>query len=202
MDRRGSMKQIVIGLTGPIAGGKGAVAEILKNLGAVCFSLSDRVREVATEKRHSHERKNLQDVGDDLRKTLGGGVLAKLTAAKAFVIAPNAPLIVIDSIRNPGEIEFLRQHKGFILVAVTASQDIRFERLRKRNRPSDPKEKESFLVADNRDLGIGQESLGQQVGACIEMADLVFENNGDATNIKTFVSGRVLPEIEKRRSRL
>ena len=42
--------QIVIGLVGPIASGKGTISEYLKSQGFVYFSLSDVVREITNQK--------------------------------------------------------------------------------------------------------------------------------------------------------
>ncbi len=55
--------QIVIGLVGPIASGKGTISEYLKSQGFVYFSLSDVVREETVARGLEMSRKNLQDVG-------------------------------------------------------------------------------------------------------------------------------------------
>jgi len=66
----------------------------------------------------------------------------------------------------------------FKLIAIDAPQQIRFERLQQRKRESDPKSWEEFVVADERDQGINQPEYGQQVRKCIEMADVVLQNDG------------------------
>jgi len=168
---------MIIGLTGTKAAGKGAVSEILKEKGFIYSSLSDRVREEA-DKRGLIEGKrtvtDLQNIGNDLRKKEGLGTLARRTLDTPNVrVAEN---IVIDGIRNPGEIEVFREYdeQGFWLIAVDAPQEVRFKRLLKRGRNSDPKEWEGFLVVDKRDVGSGEVTSGQQVGKCIESADYLF----------------------------
>ena len=63
----------VVGLTGPIAGGKSVAAELFrKELGFVYFSLSDRVREAAKARGlKDAKREELQNIGDEYRKNFG-----------------------------------------------------------------------------------------------------------------------------------
>lgn len=173
------INRFILGFTGPIAGGKGQVADMFRNgpLCAAYFSLSDRVRETAVRRGLANfTREILQDIGDGLRRDFGGGVIAQLTAGLAFM--EERRFIAIDGIRNPAEVEFFRKTPDFVLFSVTAPQDIRWDRLRQRNRPSDPKTWEEFLARDARDLGIGQDALGQQVSRCMEMADFKIDNTG------------------------
>jgi len=58
---------IISGLTGPIAGGKGMVAELLKKKGFFYSSTSDRVREEIGERGMEITRENLQKIADNLR---------------------------------------------------------------------------------------------------------------------------------------
>lgn len=178
-------KSSVIGLTGQIASGKSEVANTLTiEFGFTCYSLSDRVREMAAFYRETVTRKILQSIGDEMRHMMGGDIFARLTTALVWAEAKNR--VVIDGIRNPSEVEFLKKHPHFVLIAVLAPREIRFERMKARARPSDPKTLEEFVALDDRDMGVGhQDKLGQQVGRCITMADYVLENNG---TIETFQS--------------
>ncbi len=172
------LQQECIGFTGQLAAGKGEALRILySEFGFKSFSLSDRVRETAKARGLENvTREMLMDVGDSLRRDFGGNILAKLSSGLAFV--ESLPRVTIDSIRNPAEVMFLRAHPNFRLIAVVASQEERGRRLIARARPSDPKTYEEFLERDNRDLGVGQGELGQQVGKCIEMADFTVDNSG------------------------
>lgn len=169
-------RRLVVGLTGQIASGKGEVVTLLqREFGFTSYSLSDRVREMAAHYRETVTRKLLQNIGDEVRHMLGGDIFARLTAALIWAEAKER--VAIDGIRNPGEVEFLQKHPGFILIGITAPREIRFERMKARMRPSDPQTLEEFAALDDRDMGVGQEDLGQQVGRCISMADYLFENN-------------------------
>ena len=163
-----------IGLTGTKASGKGAVAELLKQMDFIYSSTSDRVREEAVARgKVNYTIKDLQDIGNELREKFGNEILA----IKTLELVKGNEKVVIDGIRNLGEIEELKRQENFILIGVDAPQEKRFERLVKRARESDPKTWEDFLVMDKRDSGLGEESSGQQVRKCIEQADYFFYNN-------------------------
>lgn len=182
---------LCIGLTGQLASGKGVVAEILeKEFGFSYYSLSQRVREVAkTRKIINVWREILQDIGDEMRQKFGGDILAKLTAGFAFVGGSNR--IVIDSIRNPAEVEFLKQHPRFVLMGVTAPREKRFLWMRERARPSDPTTWEEFVAIDTRDLGIEEDAPGQQVGKCLTMTNIMIINSGSLREFRESVRDKI-----------
>jgi len=171
---------MIIGLTGSISGGKGVVAEFLKEKGFSYFSLSNEVREEAKLKGIEFVREKLQDLGNELREKEGLGVLAKRVIKKIN----SEENIVIDGIRNPAEILELRKLPGFILISVDAPQKIRFERISKRARESDPRTWSEFLKVDNRDKGEGEKNSGQQVGKCMEIADEKLINDSSLEDLR------------------
>jgi len=165
---------MIIGLTGTMASGKDAVADILKKKGFICLSLSDEVREEAKNRQIELTRENLQILGNEMRKEFGNSVLAQKILMKITEPQKN---YIINGIRNPAEIAELKNWPGFYLMAVDAPQDLRFQRLMTRNRPSDPKIFYQFMKADNKDQGIGEEESGQQVIECIKLADVSIFND-------------------------
>ena len=178
------MKYQVVAVVGPIASGKGAVIESLKKKGFLAVSLSDVVREKANEWRLPLTRKNLQDVGDELRKKFGPSILAELVAPKIF--KESTKQFVVDSVRNPAELQYLKKHFKTFIIGITASDDKRFQLMLARGKEWDPKTREEFDALAARDKGIGQEAYGQQVEACLKMADIVIDNNG---TLKQFEDG-------------
>lgn len=179
----------VVGLVGPIASGKGYVADYFERLGYKKYSLSDRVREEARSRGYEENRERLQDIGDILRATQGNSVLAQKTALLIREETSWDEDVVIDSIRNPGEIEYLREIFGATIIGVTAGADTRFQRSIERNYSSDPKTREDFDKAEQRDRGIDQAPYGQAVDACLELADVIIENNGTFEEFKKTVEG-------------
>lgn len=170
-----------IGLTGTLASGKGVVADFLKEKGFAYFSLGDELREIARQRGIEITRKNLQDLGNQLRKESGGGVIAEIISKKIKEGKCNDA--VIDSIRSPYEIEILRKLDNFFLVSIDAPWIYRFERIKSRNRENDPKTPEDFLKVETRDLG-EEEETGQQVGKCMKLADFNFYNTGSLEETK------------------
>jgi dephospho-CoA kinase len=177
----GHMDRKIVGFVGPIASGKGAAIEVFKEAGYVPSSLSDRVREEARRRvaddalRSDFDRSDLQNIGNDLRATEGGATLAKRTWA--LVQGDGSLLVAIDSIRNPEEIHFLRTLPGWrLLIGITASQRRRYQNMISRARATDPKTWEEFKALEERDRGAGETALGQQVDACLALADVRIEN--------------------------
>jgi dephospho-CoA kinase len=64
---------------------------------------------------------------------------------------------VIDGIRNIEEIQFFKEHlkEKFIVVGIFANEKKRYERIKNRNRPDDPKNFEEFKERDRRELSWG-----------------------------------------------
>jgi len=179
---------IVIGLTGTIGSGKNIVAEILKSrFDSWYVSLSSVIRAEIEKKRRVLSRTSLQDHGDELRKKYGGHILAKLAVE---YLQRNKKVIIIDGIRNPGEIEWLKNRFGndFILIAIDAPREMRYERTIKRNRENDPKSWEEFLEADERDLGTNQPEHGQHTRACLDKADFFIDNSGTEEELRKKVN--------------
>jgi dephospho-CoA kinase len=172
------MNKIVIGLVGPMVSGKGDVGKYLKReLGFIYESLSDRVREEADARGVERFRENLVDIGNDLRETNGNAVLAKRTIELLYDQTGN---VVLDGVRNPGEIDYLRREMGALIFGIDAPQEKRLEWYldRAEERGEDSATEEDFYRADSRDYGVGEADSGQQVGRCLEMADCIIYNDG------------------------
>ncbi|KKT48960.1 MAG: hypothetical protein UW41_C0014G0004 [Candidatus Collierbacteria bacterium GW2011_GWC2_44_18] len=188
------MNRTVIGLVGPIASGKGEVAKYLRGLGFLALSLSDRVREEVRARGLPMSRENLQNIGNELRETFGGHVLAERTLEMLADIEGN---IVIDSIRNPSEIDFLRQALGITVIGVDASPEHRLEWYLDRawRRGEDGTAEGDFIRANNRDLGLGENNFGQQVGRCLAMADVIIQNEDTKKHLLEAVDYFLISEL-------
>lgn len=170
---------LVIGVVGQIASGKGMLVKHLnEKLGFVSFSLSSIVH-TELKKREIKEftRQTLQDIGDELRREFGDDILIR--RLNKVIKGQNHERIVIDGIRNPAEIEFLKKNTNFILIGVRSKSELRFKRLLSRRKPWDPKNYNDFKKVDRRDLGIGEDKSGQQVGRCLAYCDYMLTNNKD-----------------------
>jgi dCMP deaminase len=164
-----------IGFTGPNASGKGeAIRYLVEKYKFISTSLSDIIRSEAKARNLEPTRENLIAIGNELRQKEGPSVLAK----RAIQKIKNMPQAVIDSIRNPFEIEELKKNlKNFKLIAITADIKIRFERAKKRGRIGDGTTFEEFQKQEEKELRGDENS--QQLLKCMEMADFTIDNSGE-----------------------
>ena len=173
----------VIGLVGPIASGKGTVAQILKELGFEYYSLSDRIREELARRNLPITREWLQNMGDELRGKYGDDILAQRTS-ELIAESPHTK-IVVDSIRNPGEIRFLREHLDakVTIIGVDAPPEIRWKRFVERGRNENVTTKEEFLAMDARETQKTGESYKIDITGCLKSADRVIKNEGTTDDL-------------------
>lgn len=168
---------MIFGLTGKNAAGKGELAKHLESKGFTYFSLSDALRDEATKQGKDHTREVLIKLGTQMREHFGHGVLAaRINEKIAEHKKQGKEDFVIDSIRNPGEIEELRKNSDFVLIGVHTDAEIRFQRLLKRGRTGDAKTLEEFQ--EHEDKENNNEGAGQQLDKCLEMADKIISSNG------------------------
>ncbi len=173
---------MILGIAGRNASGKGAVARILRDGGFEYFSLSDEIRRALAEKGIEPTRDAMTSEGNCMRHAEGAGALA------ARVIRRFSPGLnqVVDSIRNPEEVNVLRGCENFFLIAVDAPVEIRFQRLQERARPGDPSTLDGFLAAEERELA-GGDPAAQQIIATMKLADYNINNAGDFESLNAAV---------------
>jgi dCMP deaminase len=170
---------MIIGLTGKNGSGKGEAARFLVDSGYEYYSLSDALRDELTVRGETVTRERLVAIGNELRASYGAGVLAERVIAK---LAPEAHAVV-DSIRNPFEVEVLRRRKDFHLLSIEAEPRIRFDRMCARSREGDPTTYEAFLELEAREAQ-SPDPATQQMNRTAAMADAVVFNNGAIEELK------------------
>lgn len=163
---------MIIGLTGRNASGKGEVVEFLEKRSFTAYSLSDILREELKKQKKPITRENLLQIGRRLRQKYGPTILAERILKKIR----NDCHYVVDSFRNPAEVDTLRKHGNFVLLAVKADPAVRFSRIKKRARESDPQTYRKFLKIENEELQ-SNSSSGQDLMACEKLADYSLTNN-------------------------
>lgn len=177
------MSQQIIGLVGPIASGKGTVLKILENKGFFSSSTSDRIREELKKRNLEVTRQNLTSVSNEVREKYGNDILARRTSE--IIDKQNNNKIVIDAIRNPDEVKFLKNKYNMKLLAITAPQEKRYELFKKRGTNTNGINTwEEFKTLDDNEIGgkLGQHA--QRVSDCMKMADITIENNGSLEDLK------------------
>jgi dephospho-CoA kinase len=175
----------IIGITGTLASGKTSVKDFfLSRFSSYFISLSDIIKEELLKEGKELKRENFIEKGNELRKKYGNQILAEVVTL-TLPEKINKQLIIIDGIRNPGEIEYLRKKfgKNFVLIAVDAPRELRFKRLLERRKEGDPATFEKFFEMDETDLGRNQPEYGQRVEECLRLADLLIINDGTVEDL-------------------
>jgi len=160
----------LIGLTGTNGAGKGEAAAFFVSRGYAYRSLSDIIREDLAADGLPPDRDHLIARGNDLRRTGGPDILARRLLEQ--VSGPT----VIDSIRNPAEVERFRKENGFFLLAIDAPAPLRYERVMARGRNESASTLEEFVRKEAEEMG--NDPAVQQIHRCFEMADAVVRNDG------------------------
>src|SRR5262252_5670540 len=162
---------MLIGLTGRNASGKGEVARYLQRKSFYYYSLSDAIRDEIRSRGEEPTRERLIIVGNELRQRYGSNILAERVLAKI----EDDKHYVIDSIRNPAEVETFRTAKNFKLIRIEAPAEIRFQRILSRQRESDPRTLEEFVALENREAE--GDDTSQNLVKVELMADHVLSND-------------------------
>lgn len=168
----------VIALTGPFGAGLTTAAQRLASQhGYHWINVSAQLREEWARRYRNHKpaRSDLQRLGDELRQTEGTGALVE--RALSNVDFDLGDSIVIESIKNIGEISDLKRRFGYRLLLIAILSDIGERRKR--------------IISLYKELGLGANHLidddlrdrneeveyGQEVELCTDLADVILLNN-------------------------
>jgi len=169
---------MIIGLTGTNAAGKTEVSNYLIRRGFEYHSLSDEVREEAKKRGGEIDRDLLIATGNDLRSRHGAGVLAERVLLRLGQDRNH----VVDSIRNPVEVEVLRRRKDFVLLAFYQNLVLRSAPPNFRGRDGPPPTLEEFIREESRELE-SENPASQQLLATRRLADRVIQNDGSLQDL-------------------
>jgi dephospho-CoA kinase len=183
---------MIIGITGTIGAGKGTIVEYLKEKkGFNHFSAREFIANEVKRRGLPVNRDTLTTVANDLRKQHSPKYVIEQLYNQAKKRGGNA---VIESVRTPGEVEFLRKQPGFFLFAVDADPELRFKRIKQRASETDNIDFDTFLNNEKREMS-SNDANKQNLGKCIKLADYVFLNNGSVKELYDKVE-TVLNKIE------
>ena len=183
------MKFKVIGLTGKNAAGKGTVAKFLMANGYDYYSLSDILRDELRNLNRKETRENLIEIGNHLRKEEGPGVLANKLISK-LSLGRN---YIVDSVRNPSEVESFRQKllaHDFFLISVDADARVRYERLCSRGRSGDTDSWEIFINQERLEENSDNPNK-QQLSNTMSLANFKIDNSGNLKDLEIQLQGLI-----------
>ena len=168
---------IVIGLVGSFGSGCSFIGnKFIDPHGYKSISLSEILREYYDREKGSKPtdkipKRILQDFGNEIREKNGPSFLAE----KAFEIIKNKPSenFIVDSIRNPAEIDFLKNEIPEVyIIGIFADIEIRWDRLKEYY----DNDRKAFDIDNERDAH-EYSVYGQKVSECFKKADIIISND-------------------------
>jgi len=162
---------MIIGITGLDGSGKNMVTESLGQNNFIQISFSDILREELKKRNLKITKENLIETGNYLRTRYGRKILARLALSKV----EDGENYVFTSIRNPLEAEFLMSRHDFLLVNVTAPDNIRLKRIMKKRLESDPRTIKELRKMDA--LESSSDPKKQQLHKVMKMAQVTINND-------------------------
>ncbi len=166
---------MIIGVTGTLVSGKDTLSHYLvANKGFFHFSLSDAIRQECDKRGLPKDRDTLANLGNELRGEFGPDILAR--RAIEAIKGQGAKNSVITSIRNPQEVNFLKQSSNFALITVDAPIKMRYQRIVSRKRDSDFVDFETFKRQEEKEMS--GKNHEQDLQAVMTTADYNIINDG------------------------
>lgn len=172
----------IIGITGTLGAGKGTIVDYLEhNKGFNHFSVRQYLIDEIERRGLPNNRDNMVVVANDLRAKNSPYFIVEELYKQAKAAGKDA---VIESIRTPGEVDYLNKHSKFVLVAVDADPQTRYDRIKIRQSSTDEVDFNTFISNEEREF-TSTDPNKQNLKKCIEMADVVLINNGSIENLYT-----------------
>jgi dephospho-CoA kinase len=171
---------IIIGITGTLGAGKGTIVEYLvKEKGFVHFSVRGFLIEEIEQQGLAVNRDSMVLVANKLRADHSPSYIIDQLYEQALLTGANC---IIESIRTPGEVESLREKGNFLLLAVDADPMLRYDRIVMRNSETDRISFTTFVENEEREMQSNDPNK-QNIGKCIEQADIIFYNNSSVPEL-------------------
>lgn len=172
-------------ITGMSGSGKTTLASMFHERSYRVVTMGDVIRDLAEERGMEPTPANLGALAREVREEGGMAAVAMKCVEKLETRPDNK--IVVDGIRSMKEVQVFASFFDVDLVAVFASPETRYRRLKKRHRTDDPEDWRTFRIRDERELGFS-------LGRAISLADHMVVNEGGLDDLEL--------EFEKLMSRL
>jgi len=181
----------VYGVCGKNGSGKTTVCNLLKEKGYLVISLSQFIKENLQMCKKPATRENMIEEGNRLRKTYTSDYLARL--AHQLIQCKNCVAgIVIDSIRNDKEIEYLKKNLNLKLIYIDTEITSRYHRILERNLQCElPKDVLKNIQQFKKDEMIEFQSshdYSQQLVKVFDMKDYTIINNESLDELSEIVN--------------
>ena len=170
-----STKRKLLLITGMAGSGKTTLAELLREKGYKVFTMGDVIRHEVRMRNQEPTPENLGKMAENIRKTGGDEAVAR-KCIPLIIGEPNNK-VAIDGIRSLEEVDTFSEAFDTYLIAVHASPDTRYNRLKNRGRSDDPPNKQMFKVRERRELGFG-------IGNAIAQSDYIIVNDNGVDTLE------------------
>jgi dephospho-CoA kinase len=165
---------IIIGITGTLGAGKGTIVDhLVEKRGFVHLSVREFITKEIIRRGLPVNRDSMVVVANSLRAAHSPSYIIDRLYDRALESSCNC---VLESIRTPGEIDSLKSKGRFVLIAVDARPEIRYERIVLRNSETDRISFDTFIENEEREMD-SKDPSKQNIRHCINMADYRLLNN-------------------------
>lgn len=170
---------MIIGITGYLAAGKGEAADYLSSrYGFSKKGYGDVIRAELTEMGKPIGRDAEYAHANEMRQKHGFGYWSK----KIVETIKPGENVIVEGIRNPGEIPELSAAGDFYLIAIEAPENVRFDRVLSRKKIGDPTTFEEMKEKSAREA-YNEDPVKQSIQPCIDKADFKVINDGDLQSL-------------------
>lgn len=176
---------IIAGITGMLRAGKGSIAEILvRKYGFKHYSVRQFLIEELERRNLPVNRDTMTPLANELREEFGAQYIVQRLYEQAAREGGNA---IIESIRNVGEISYLRMFPQFYLIGVDADIRLRFERAVKEQSVTDKGLTFEKFVEDEQRESTSEDPNKQNLRACMELTNFTIINEGSVEQLEGVV---------------
>ena len=179
----------IIGITGTLGAGKGTIVDYLTdNKGFKHYSVRQFLIEEIEKQGLQVNRDTMTEVANKLRANHSPSYIIDQLYKTAVSNGGNA---IIESIRTPGEIEFLKTRGNFHLIAVDADPRIRYDRISLRASETDHITFDTFIANEKREFTTSDPNK-QNLSRCIKLANIVLHNNGSVEELHNKLENKLI----------
>ena len=171
--------QIFIALTGTIGSGKNCVSEYLISKYGFSFAAgSNIIAAEAVSRGIPVTRENMRAIANEMRAQDGNALIDRTIGSVS-----SSSRALIGFLRTENEIKRLRETQpNAILIAINAPKELRYKRIVKRNQEKDQVTFEEFVNSEEIEMH-SENPNEQNVGYCIEHADIVITNDSSLDDL-------------------
>jgi len=164
----------VLGFCGLPGTGKSTAIEAISKLGTIIM-MGDVIRNEARKNGILPTDENLGRIAKELRKNGGDEIVAE-KCVEIIKKCKKSPIFV-DGIRSMAEVNVFKKYWDFIVIAIVADDQLRYQWIRNRARLDDSNKKSDIEERDLREIGFGLEEV-------IKNADYTIINNSDIPDLQ------------------